>query len=174
MLLLPVSTMFNIKIEKMEKEFYFQPVGKIIIEKEMFIIELHEEYWSALTNIDGFSHLQIVWWGNLYDSPESRKMLVSDKPYKKGPEKLGIFATRSPVRPNPVLITNIEVAKIDMANGRISTYYIDAEPGTPVLDIKPYHLSERVKGCTVPGWCKHWPKWDEETADFDWANEFNF
>lgn len=158
----------------METTIQLKPIGKIVRENGMFVIELQKEFWPALTNIEGFSHLQILWWGNLYDSPESRKILVADKPYKKGPETLGIFATRSPVRPNPVLITTIQVASIDKANGRISTYYIDAEPGTPVLDIKPYHLSERVQACTVPNWCSHWPQWDEETAVFDWANEFNF
>ncbi|MEJ2544902.1 MAG: TrmO family methyltransferase, partial [Calditrichaceae bacterium] len=114
------------------------------------------------------------WWGHLYATPESRAVLVGEKPYKNGPDKIGIFATRSPVRPNPVLISNIYVQKIDYEKGVIETPYIDAEDGTPVIDIKPYHKSERVKDCTVPDWCKHWPEWDEDTATFDWEKEFNF
>ncbi|HPR61109.1 MAG TPA: TrmO family methyltransferase, partial [Prolixibacteraceae bacterium] len=92
----------------MEKTIQLKPIGKVISENGMFVIELQKEYLPALTNIEGFSHLQILWWGNLYDSPESRKILIAKKPYKKGPETLGIFATRSPVRPNPVLITTIQ------------------------------------------------------------------
>ena len=127
-----------------------------------------------MTNINGFSHLDIVWWGSLYDNQEARKILITEKPYKKGPDKLGIFATRSPVRPNPILITTIYVTKIDFEKGIIYTPYIDAEPGTPVLDIKPYHKSSRIKNLNVPDWCKHWPEWYEDSANFDWENEFNF
>jgi tRNA (Thr-GGU) A37 N-methylase len=103
-----------------------------------------------------------------------RSALVSKKPYKKGPETIGVFATRSPVRPNPVLITTITVLHIDHEKGIIHIPWMDAENGTPILDIKPYHLSERVHECKVPQWCNHWPKWDEESATFNWQNEFNF
>ena len=156
------------------KNIQITPVGIIEAEDNGFLIRLDEKFVPALTEIDGFNHLQIVWWGNLYDKSEYRNNLVIDKPYKKGPEKLGVFATRSPVRPNPVLLTTIHVINIDHVNGIIRTPYIDAEPGTPVLDIKPYHPSERVKNCTVPEWCSNWPEWYEDSASFDWQSEFNF
>lgn len=158
----------------MENKFQIKPVGKVSTANNVFSIQLDKEYLPALTNIAGFSHLQIVWWGNLFESQQYRANMVSEKPYKKGPDKIGVFATRSPVRPNPILLTTIEVMNIDYEKGVIYTPYIDAENGTPVLDIKPYHLSERVKNCKVPQWCAHWPEWDEETATFDWQNEFNF
>jgi tRNA (Thr-GGU) A37 N-methylase len=135
---------------------------------------LINKYIPALTNLNGFSHLQIVWWGHLFDHPAQRAVLVSDKPYQTGPDKIGIFATRSPIRPNPVLITNVSVQRIDFEKGLIETPYIDAEDGSPVIDIKPYHQSERVRECSVPDWCRHWPEWDEDAATFDWENEFNF
>jgi tRNA (adenine37-N6)-methyltransferase len=158
----------------MENKFQIKPIGKVNVVDQFSSIQLEKEYLSALTNIDGFSHLQVVWWGSLFDSVKYRANLISDKPYKKGPDKMGVFATRSPVRPNPILITTITVQKIDFDKGIIFTPYIDAEQGTPVLDIKPYHLLERVKECKVPKWCEHWPKWDEESATFNWQNEFNF
>jgi tRNA (adenine37-N6)-methyltransferase len=158
----------------MENKYQIKPIGVVQSTNHGFSIQLDKEYLPALTNIEGFSHLQIVWWGNLYDSPEQRAYLTSDKPYKKGPDKIGTFATRSPVRPNPILLTNVAVQRIDYENGIIYTSYIDAEHGTPVLDIKPYHLSERIKDCKVPQWCQHWPKWYEDSATFKWQNEFNF
>jgi len=158
----------------MEDKIHIQQIGVVKTDNHEFAIHLNSEYLSALMNIEGFSHLQIVWWGNLYDTPQNRANLISNKPYKKGPDKIGVFATRSPVRPNPILITTIEVQHIDYENGIIYTPYIDAENGTPVLDIKPYHLSERVKECKVPQWCENWPQWDEDAAKFDWQNEFNF
>lgn len=142
----------------MGNDYHIKPIGFVNASKEGFSIQIEKEFLPALTNIEGFSHLQVVWWGNLYDKPEYRKHLVSEKPYKKGPGIIGVFATRSPVRPNPVLLTTIDVLNIDREKGLIATSWIDAENGTPVLDIKPYHLEERVKNCQVPEWCKHWPQ----------------
>lgn len=158
----------------MDTKININPIGVIRCENATFCIELKNKYIPALTNIDGFSHLQIIWWGHLYANAEQRDILIGDKPYKTGPDKIGIFATRSPIRPNPVLITNIFVQRIEIEKGRIYSPYIDAEDGTPVIDIKPYHKSERVKQCSVPDWCKHWPEWDEDAAIFDWDKEFNF
>jgi tRNA (adenine37-N6)-methyltransferase len=158
----------------MENTIQIKPIGRVSTANNQFSIQIEKEFLPALINMEGFSHLQIVWWGHLYDSPQSRAHLVSKKPYKKGPDQIGVFATRSPVRPNPILITTIYVQSIDYYKGIIYTPYIDAENGTPVLDIKPYHLSERVKECNVPEWCSHWPEWDEDAAAFNWQNEFNF
>jgi len=158
----------------MEDQFHIKPIGTVVAKQGVFSIQLDPSFLTGLTNIDGFSHLQVVWWGHLYAKPEYRVHIVAEKPYKKGPDQLGVFATRSPVRPNPILITTIEVLRIDYEKGIIYTPYLDAEDGTPVLDIKPYHLGERVRDCSVPQWCAHWPEWDEETANFDWQSEFNF
>lgn len=158
----------------METKIQVKPIGKVIAENGNFCIKLDEQYIPALTNIEGFSHIQVVWWGNLFDNPNYRKQLVTNKPYKKSPEKLGVFATRSQIRPNPILITTIMVMDIDYEKGLIYTPYIDAENNTPVLDIKPYHFIERIKDCSVPQWCAHWPKWYEDAATFDWEDEFNF
>lgn len=51
--------------------------------------------------------------------------------------------------------------------------YIDIEDKTPVLDIKPYFSTERVKNCKVPNWCKHWPQWYEDMTSFEWRVEIN-
>ncbi|MGD8781671.1 MAG: TrmO family methyltransferase [Ignavibacteria bacterium] len=159
----------------MDTKIDIKPIGVVKSKNGIFSIKLAEQYISALTNIDGFSHLTIIWWGHLTNKTETTNSLVLNKPYKKGPEEIGIFATRSSEnRPNPILITNIYVQSIDFRKGIIYTPYIDAEDGTPVLDIKPYHKSERIQECQVPDWCKHWPEWYEEAATFDWENEFNF
>lgn len=158
----------------MDNKIQIEPIGIVNAKGYTFSIQLQKEYIPALTNIEGFSHLQVVWWGHLSISPENRKITVIEKPYTKGPDKLGVFATRSEVRPNPVLISTIAVMKIDYEKGIIYTPYIDAENGTPVIDIKPYHNTERIKNCNVPDWCSHWPKWYEEGGSFNWQDEFNF
>ena len=158
----------------MSKDFQIKPIGSINETNGDYCIKLDKEFIPGLSCIDGFSHLAVVWWGNLYDKPEFRSSLIVDKPYKKGPEKIGVFATRSPVRPNPILLTTVQVQKIDFEKGIIYTPYIDAENGTPVLDIKPYHPMERIKSCSVPEWCDNWPLWYEDTASYDWQKVFNF
>lgn len=158
----------------MQKTFQVNTIGSIHVENGSFFIKVNEAYKKGLTSIDGFSHLQIVWWGNLFDVPEHRNQLIAKKPYKTSPEKVGVFSTRSQFRPNPVLITTIFVENIDFDKGIIYTPYIDTEDNTPLLDIKPYHLYERVESCDVPEWCGHWPDSYEEAANFDWGKEFNF
>lgn len=158
----------------MNSNYQIKPIGFVKTSAGNFSIQIEKEFLPALTNIEGFSHLQIIWWGNLYDSQKFRGNLTAKKPYKKGPEIIGVFATRSPVRPNPILLTTIDVRNVDHEKGIIYTSWIDAENNTPVLDIKPYHKEERVKECKVPAWCEHWPKWLEESAEFNWQNEFNF
>jgi len=158
----------------MENAIRTSAIGVINAEKGMFSISVNEDYIRGLTNINGFSHLQIVWWGNLFDKAEHRKQLTTKKPYKNSPAELGVFATRSQFRPNPILITTIFVEGIDLEKGVIYTPYIDAENGTPLLDIKPYHQHEKVNNCEVPTWCSHWPKSYEDSAKFNWQAEFNF
>ncbi len=139
------------------------------------IIKLRTEYVEGLNNIEGFGHLVVLWWAHLVDSEEYREILSTNKPYKTGPENIGVFATRSQLRPNPIGMSIINVTNIDYTNGIIYTSYIDAEEDTPVLDIKPYYpCSDVVKYIKMPDWCSHLPKCIEESASFDWENYFNF
>ena len=158
----------------MENTIQVSPIGSIHAKNGRPCIALKKEFKEGLTSLEGFSHVQIVWWGNLFESPEHRNQLINEKPYKTSPEKVGVFATRSQFRPNPILITTIYIEDIDFDKGIIYTPYIDAENSTPVLDIKPYHLYERVEHCQVPQWCSHWPASYENAAGFDWEKEFNF
>jgi len=158
----------------MENTIQIKPIGRVSSANNQFAIQIEKEFLPALISLEGFTHIQVVWWGHLYDKTEERNRLVISKPYKKGPDQIGVFATRSEMRPNPILITTVPVAGIDFENGIIHLYFIDAIDGTMVLDIKPYHKTERVKNCNVPKWCSHWPQWFEEAGTFNWQNEFNF
>jgi len=149
------------------------PIGYIRAGDSGFVLEVKPEFRKALLGMDGFSHINVLWWSHYLDNPESRAVLTCDKPYKKAPEQLGIFATRSPQRPNPVCLTVSQVLYVDETNGRIGLAYTDAEDGSPVLDIKPYvPCSDRVKTVSTPAWSSHWPAWYEDSATFDWPGEF--
>ncbi|MBN1501845.1 MAG: SAM-dependent methyltransferase [Spirochaetes bacterium] len=150
-------------------------IGKINQQDGLFSIQLHEKYKKGLTNIEGFSLLNILWWADQTEDEAYGSDYVIRKPYVKGPESIGVFATRSQIRPNPVCITPVSVFKIDQAAGIIYTYYIDAFPGSSVIDIKPYLPSTDIaKNVSVPEWCSHWPDSIDSSADFDWEAEFNF
>jgi len=138
-------------------------------------IVLERQYTDGLKGLEGFSHLQIIWWFNGCDNAEDRSVLTVEKPYTKGPDTLGTFATRSPERPNPIAVSTCEVKRIDREKGIIELCYFDAFTGTPILDIKPYTPSvDKVEKPSVPVWCAHWPKSYETSEDFNWEKEFNF
>lgn len=153
----------------------FNPIGKVKIENGRYFIELEEKLFEATFGLDEYSHIQVVWWFHLYDSEESRNCFILEKPYKNGPEKVGVLATRSPVRLNPIGITACALINLDKKRHRLEVAYIDAEDGTPILDIKPYEPSiDKVRDVEMPIWCRHWPKFYEESEEFDWRGEFNF
>ena len=157
------------------KKFEVEPIGKINVGNEGMFVELEQKYVPALKALEGFSHLNIIWWFSEFDNKEARSILEAPKPYKKSPEVMGIFATRSPIRPNPIALTAVQVIQINQKKGIIEIAYIDANNGTPVLDIKPYTPSlDRVEKPGVPKWCGHWPMSLEQSGDFNWENEFNF
>lgn len=157
------------------KTYEVHAIGTICNNKKGAFIQLEEAYIPALKALDGFHHIQVFWWFSDFDNAHFRSVLEMAQPYRNAPEKMGIFATRSPVRPNPIALTTVEIIHIDYVNGVIQLAYIDANHNTPLLDIKPYTPSmDRVENPCVPEWCNHWPLSLEASASFAWDHEFNF
>ncbi|MFN2300045.1 MAG: SAM-dependent methyltransferase [Anaerolineales bacterium] len=159
----------------MAKKIELHPIGVVRSDDEGFRLEIQKKYRPALSGLDGFGHVTVLWWPDQCDNPESRGVVEVKKPYRKAPGQLGIFATRSERRPNPVLTTTVPILHIDPEAGLLVLPYIDAADGSPVLDLKPYHpCSDRIRETRVPDWCSHWPKYAEDSASFDWESEFLF
>jgi len=157
------------------QEFILKPVGTVHTDGSAFSIEIAEPFRPALQGLDAFSHILVVWWSDKVDAEEMRRETTCTKPYTHGPETIGIFATRSPVRPNPIGVSVVPMLGIDHETGIITVAFIDADDTTPVADIKPYlPCAERVRDVRVPEWAAHWPAWYEENETFDWAAEFAF
>ena len=94
------------------------------------VLEVLADFEQGLTDIDGFSHLFVVW---AFDRSEGFELLVTP-PSDTRPH--GVFATRSPRRPNPIGLT---VVKLVGREGReLRVVGVDMLDGTPILDIKPY------------------------------------
>jgi tRNA-Thr(GGU) m(6)t(6)A37 methyltransferase TsaA len=94
------------------------------------VLELLSEYERGLMDIDGFSHLFVLW---LFDRVEGFDLLAAP-PTDTRPH--GVFATRSPRRPNPIGLTVVRLLGRDGC--RLRVVGIDMLDGTPILDLKPY------------------------------------
>ena len=156
-----------------KNEFTLSPIGQVRAGPDGHALQIAPEYRPALDGLETFSHILVLWWSHYLDTPEQRSVLVAEQPYRNAPATLGVFATRSPLRPNPVCVSIAPLLRVDQENGLVIVPWIDAEDGTPVLDIKPYHpSSDRVREVQLPEWCRHWPEWYEESGEFDWEAEF--
>lgn len=157
----------------MADTYTLHPIGRVDIDEDGFALQIDEPYREALLGLDGFSHVNVLFWCHFLDEPEYRGLVVADKPYKEGPPQVGIFATRSPARPNPIAVTPVPVLGIDHDDGVVRIAYIDAEPGSPIVDLKPYFPAvDRVRDVATPEWCAAWPQWYEDSATFDWGAVF--
>lgn len=147
-------------------------IGTVSQEKGSRIL-IAPEYRAALTGLDEFSHVQVYW---VFDkAPWDGKTLTTPPCYKKLDHELGLLATRGPFRPSPLAVTACRILSLDVAAGILELDWIDAEPDTPVIDLKPYHpSSDVVTDFAMPSWCAHWPKSREASGDFDWGAEFTF
>ncbi len=156
-------------------EYKINDIGTAHCGEDGFFIEVKPKYKQSLEGLDGFQYIQVLYWFDKLDNDNFRSKTTLNKPYVKGPDTLGIFATRSPMRPNPIGLTSCYVTYIDKENGIIGLGWCDAFDNTPVIDIKPYTPSvDRIENPQVPNWCNHWPKCIEESGEFNWESEFNF
>jgi tRNA-Thr(GGU) m(6)t(6)A37 methyltransferase TsaA len=94
------------------------------------VLELLPELEAGLSDIEGFSHLYVLW---VFDRAEGWDLMatppIDDRPH-------GVFATRSPRRPNPIGLTVVRLLRREGA--RLHVHGVDMLDGTPIVDLKPY------------------------------------
>ncbi len=109
-------------------------------------IEVNPEYVEGLKDLEGFSHIIL-----LYHFSSVTGYSLTVKPFLD--DKLrGVFATRSPSRPNPIGISIVRLTKIE--NNILHIQNLDIVDGTPLLDIKPYVPKFDCRRTTEIGWLK--------------------
>jgi tRNA-Thr(GGU) m(6)t(6)A37 methyltransferase TsaA len=108
-------------------------------------LHLYKKYAAGLRDIEGFSHLLVIW--HMHRSPGNYKLIVHPRP--RPDLEIGLFATRSPHRPNPIGVSVIEIARVK--DNIIYFRGVDMLDRTPVLDIKPLGSDIRV---TRGGWLR--------------------
>ncbi|WP_157261540.1 tRNA (N6-threonylcarbamoyladenosine(37)-N6)-methyltransferase TrmO [Paenibacillus sp. A3] len=148
------------------KSFTIVPVGYVQAENGKMSLSISEPYVPALKELAGFSHAQVLWWIHEFDDVVYRHTTRIEPPYDA--PVTGVFASRSPVRPNPIGLSTVRIHKVDEKTGKIEISEIDAYPGTPILDIKAYFPGcDRVKNVKVAAWAKNWPEWLPEDENKD-------
>ncbi|MCR4420716.1 MAG: tRNA (N6-threonylcarbamoyladenosine(37)-N6)-methyltransferase TrmO [Clostridia bacterium] len=93
-------------------------------------LEIYPQYAHGLKDIEQTSHLVVLYWCHL----ASREVLKTRTPF--GPEERGVFACRSPARPNPIAFCVAELLAVK--GNRLVVRGVDAVDGSPLLDLKPY------------------------------------
>lgn len=119
------------------------PKGLGVTHKAEGVLEILPEFEAGLTDIEGFSHLILIW---VFD--RSQGFALMGKPPSDNREH-GVFATRSPRRPNPIGLTVVELLRRD--GSRLHVRGVDMLDRTPILDIKPY-LSSVSQETLRRGW----------------------
>jgi formylmethanofuran dehydrogenase subunit E len=114
--------------------------------EEICWIEVSEQYAEGLKDIDGFSHLILFYW---FHCSKNYSLLVKT-PWDSKPH--GVFATRSPNRPNPLGFSVVEL--IEREGNKLKVKGLDALEGTPLIDIKPYLSEIDAKANVRVGWVK--------------------
>ena len=141
-----------------QDKIFLNPIGRVKTEavgdevkdkSRISQIIIRDELVEALDGVDGFSHLFVLFWLNQISNKQRMTLKVHPRGRMDMP-LLGVFATRTNLRPNPIGLTLVELLKVE---GNILTVRgLDAVDGTPILDIKPFDSWDNVEKARVPEW----------------------
>jgi tRNA-Thr(GGU) m(6)t(6)A37 methyltransferase TsaA len=114
-------------------------------------VRIFPEFCDGLKGINGFSHIIIIYWIHLRDNEKERSVLqVVPRRHTKN-VKVGVFACRSPSRPNPIGLCVVKLMKVE--DCRLTVKGLDAFKGSPIIDIKPYiQRRDAVPKAYTPEW----------------------
>ena len=112
-------------------------------------IEFKDEYKDGLTDLDGFSHLYLIYYFHKIKEPKLKVIPFNDKTHTQR----GVFATRTPMHPNSIGLSIVELVNVE--ENIVTIKGIDILDGTPLIDIKPYIENfDKIDGITKSGWMK--------------------
>ena len=139
-----------------ETPFALHPIGRIETGKDTVAVRIFDAYAEGLLGLDQWSHVQVIYWFDKNDTPEKRRTLrVHPRGDRENP-LTGVFACRSPFRPNLIALTVCRIVSVEGNVVRLDK--IDAFDGTPVLDLKPFTPADApTGGVRVPDWARRGP-----------------
>ena len=111
-----------------------------------------DRWGELLDGVEGFSHILVLYWPHLID-PERRNLRKVHPMGRKDLPIQGIFATRSPARPNPILVSTVPL--LERVGNVLKVKGLEAVDGSPLIDIKPYvEAYHGVDHPKVPEWMR--------------------
>lgn len=134
--------------------FQVFPIGTIQRDEGDMRLQILPQFRPAMKQLENFSHITVLFWAHQHGAVTDRQgfELQVEPPYAPG-KMTGIFATRSELRPNPILSTPCKIDRINHEAGVIHVNKIDGFEGSPVLDIKGYFpVMDRVNDAVIPTW----------------------
>jgi tRNA (adenine37-N6)-methyltransferase len=147
----------------MKKKINLKPIGEIrtpfgpgttphyadqSLKQEARIV-ISPKYRAGLKGLEKFKYVYVLF---AFDRPHKGVSLIAHPPRLKG-KAVGVFASRSPNRPNPIALSVVRLKKIEKG-GVLVTSTIDAYDRTPLLDLKPYFKGDDFKKDANNGWYK--------------------
>jgi tRNA-Thr(GGU) m(6)t(6)A37 methyltransferase TsaA len=135
-----------------KSQFTVTPIGRIAKEGDRTFIRVDARHQDGLLGLEEWSHIWVFYWFDRNDTPEKRSVLRVHPRGNRDNLLTGVFATRSPMRPNLIALSLCRVVSIKGSNIEIES--IDAFDQTPVIDLKPYTPGlDRPQGkASVPKW----------------------
>jgi len=147
----------ELEIEEMSVKGEVDFIGTVVKASEQEAeVHVFPEFCAGLKGITGFSHLIILYWMHLRDHKKERQILLVFPRKHAVDIEAGVFACRSPSRPNPVGLCVVQLMKIEKCV--LTVKGLDAVEGSPIVDIKPYlPKADCVPDARVPEWTRHGP-----------------
>lgn len=108
-------------------------------------LEIDAPYRPGLEGLAAYSHVIVL----CFLDGARRDLIQITRPAANAP--IGVFALRSPVRPNPISLSVVRLLAVDIAAGRVTTEALDLRDGTPIVDLKPYRPGiDAIPDAVVP------------------------
>ena len=136
-----------------KNSFQIQPIGVVNKKIGNIFLEIWPDYNKALSGLETFSHIMVLYWLHENDVSDKRSVLQVYPRKNRANPLSGVFATHSPLRPNPIAVTICQLMNIE--NNSIQVKNIDAFDQSPIIDIKCY-LPEKLDRSSIqlPKWAK--------------------
>lgn len=139
---------------KARQTFELRPIGVIEVQGERYRLRLEEEFKEGLLGMSEWSHVVVLYWLDKNDTPEGRRRLqVHPRGNRENP-LTGVFACRSPFRPNLIAMSVCKIVSVKGALVEVDK--IDAFDGSPLLDLKPFTPRDAppLETVRVPAWAR--------------------
>ena len=118
---------------------------------ELSKVKIFPEFCAGLQHLNNFSHVIILYWFHLRDDEKERSVLKVVPRRHPGAPQVGVFASRSPSRPNPIGLCVTELVKMEECT--LTVKGLDALQDSPIIDIKPYlPRADSIPKARVPDW----------------------